>query len=90
MQFLDNLKIFLNDFAPSPHPFWASLVALMVKNLFSKQENRFNPWMGKITWRMEWLATPVFLPGEFHGQRSLAGYSIWGNKELDVTEHTPT
>ena len=32
------------------------------------------------------LPTPVFLPGEFHGQRSLAGYSSWGHKELDMTE----
>ena len=31
----------------------------------------FNPWVGKITWRREWQPTPVFLPGEFHGQRSL-------------------
>ena len=31
---------------------------------------------------------PVFLPREFHGQRSLAGYSPWGHKELDATEHT--
>ena len=35
----------------------------------------FNPWVGKILWRKEWLPTPVFLPGEFHGQRNLAGYS---------------
>ena len=33
-----------------------------------------------------WLPTPVFLPGEFHGQRSLAGYSPWGHKESDTTE----
>ena len=46
----------------------------------------FNPWDGKISWRMEWLPTPVFLPGEFHRQRSLAGYSPWGCKELDTTE----
>ena len=32
--------------------------------------------------------TPVFLPGESHGQQSLAGYNPWGNKELDMTEHT--
>ena len=37
-------------------------------------------------WRRKWQPTPVFLPGEFHGQRSLAGYSPWGHKELDVTE----
>ena len=44
------------------------------------------PWVGKIPWRREWLPTPVFLPGEFHGQRSLAGYSPWGCKELDTSE----
>ena len=42
---------------------------------------KFNPWVGKITWRREWLPTPVSLPGEFHGQRSLAGYSSWAHKE---------
>ena len=41
--------------------------------------------VGKIPWRMEWLPTPVFLPTEFDGQRSLEGYSPWGRKELDVT-----
>ena len=40
----------------------------------------FDPWVGKIPWRREWLPTLVFLPGEFHGQRSLAGYSPWGCK----------
>ena len=34
-------------------------------------------------WRREWQLTPVFLPGEFYGQRSLAGYSPWGHKESD-------
>ena len=37
-------------------------------------------------WKREWQLTPVFLPGEFHGQRSWAGYSLWGRKELDTTE----
>ena len=37
-------------------------------------------------WRIQWLPTPVFLPGEFHRQRSLAGYSPWGRKQWDVTE----
>ena len=44
------------------------------------------PWVGKILWRREWLPTPVFLPGEFHRQRSLEGYSPWNPKELDTTE----
>ena len=38
----------------------------------------FDPWVQKIPWRRDWLPTPVFLPGEFHGQRSLVGYSPWG------------
>ena len=38
----------------------------------------FNPWVRKITWRREWQDTPVFLPGESHGQRSLAGYIVHG------------
>ena len=46
----------------------------------------FNPWVGKIPWRRKWQPTPVFLPGEFHGQRSLAGYSPPGHKESDATE----
>ena len=46
----------------------------------------FHPWVGKIPWRMEWLTPPVFLPGEFHGQRNLVGYSPGGRKELNMTE----
>ena len=62
---------------------------------FSRQEywNRlpfpasgFDPWVRKSSWRREWQPTPVFLPGEFHGQRSLVGCSLWGHKELDTTE----
>ena len=45
----------------------------------------FNPWVGKIPGRSKWLATSVFLPGEFHGQRNLAGYSPWGSQR-DTTE----
>ena len=47
---------------------------------------RFNPWVKKIPWRRKWQPTPVFLPGKFHGQRSLVGYSPWGCKESDKTE----
>ena len=49
---------------------------------------RFDPWVGKISWTREWQPTLVFLPGEFHGQRSLAGCIPWGCKESDTTEHT--
>ena len=54
-----------------PHP-WASLAAPTVKNLPAMKKTWFDPWVGKIPWRREWLPTPVFLPGEFHGQRSLS------------------
>ena len=45
-----------------------------------------DPWVRKSLWRREWPPTPVFQFGEFYGQRSLAGYSLWGPKELDTTE----
>jgi len=50
----------------------------VVKNLPWVQETkrcRFDPWVGKTPWRRAWQPTPVFLPGESHGQRSLVGYS---------------
>ena len=50
----------------------------------------FDPWVGKIPWRRKWQPTPVFLPGEPHGQRSLEGYSPWGHKESDTIEHLST
>ena len=46
----------------------------------------FNPWVRKIPRRREWQPTPVFLPGESHGQRNLVGYSPWSHKELDPTK----
>ena len=45
-----------------------------------------DPWVGKIPWSGERLPTPVFWPAEFHGQRSLAGYSPWGCRQSDMTE----
>ena len=75
---------------------WASLVARWLKKQTNKKNTTkpacqcrrhgFNPWVGKIPWRRKWQPTPVFLPGESHGQRSLACYSPWGHKELDTTE----
>ena len=46
---------------------------------------KFNPWVTKIPWRREWQPTPVFLPGESHGQRILVGYSAQGRKKSDTT-----
>ena len=60
----------------------ASLVAQVVKNLPAMQET----WVGKIPWRRKWQPTPVFLPGESHRQRSLAGCSPRSPKQADMTE----
>ena len=68
-----------------------SQVALVVKNLPANAGDMihgFNPWVGKIPWRRKWQPTPVFLPGDSHGQRSLVDYSPWGCKESDMTEAT--
>ena len=54
----------------------------------SRGKNQFDPWVEKIPWRRAWQPTPVFLPGEFHGQRSLVRYSSWDRKESDMTETT--
>ena len=54
----------------------ASPLALVVKNSIAKpgdKETRLHPWVGKIPWHKKWQHTIVFLPGEFHGQRSLVG-----------------
>ena len=52
----------------------------------ARWETGFDPWVGKIPWRRQGQPTPVFLPGESHGQRSLVGYSPRGRKESDTTE----
>ena len=61
-------------------------LAQMVKNLPAMWETGFDPWVGKISWRRKLQPTPVFLPREFHGQRSLVGYSTRGHKQLAMTE----
>ena len=71
------------------HNVLASLVAQKVKNLSTMQEMGrlgFDRQVRKIPWRREWLPIPVFLPEEFHGQRSLVGYSPWRCKKLDTTQ----
>ena len=69
----------------------------MVRSCFRSKEStcqcgrcRFNPWVRKIPWRRAWQPTPVFLSGESHGQRSLAGCSPWGCRESELTEQLST
>ena len=69
----------------------ASLVDQWVKNLPAMQEIQEMKVLSlgqKIPWKRAWQPTPVFLPGESHGQRSLSGYSQSGHKGLDTTEVT--
>ena len=68
-------------------------MVLVIKNLpvdtgDVRDRHGFDPLVGKILWRRAWQSTPGFLPGESHGQRSLADYSPWDLKESDMTEAT--
>ena len=81
-------------------PFWIETQYLSARASLEAQWSRIclyyrrhkrlgvDPWVGKIKWRRKRQPTPVFLPGESHGQRSLVGYSPWGHKKLDTTEAT--
>ena len=78
-----SLQMRMPKFA-SDHQKWASLVAQWQRICLQCRRHRLDPWV-KISWSRKWQPTPVFLPGESRGQRSLAGFSPWGSKELDMT-----
>ena len=59
----------------------------VVKNPPAMQEMWVPSLGGEDPWSRKWQPVPLFLPGKFHGQWSLAGYSPWGYKESDMTEH---
>ena len=54
------------------------------------RRHEFDPWVGKIPWRKKWQPTPVFLPGESHGQRSLAGYGLITRRSQRVRHNRVT
>ena len=70
----------------SPAYAWTSLVAETVKNLSAMRETWVQFLCQEDPLEKGMTPTLIFLPGEFHGQRSLAGYSLWGCKESDTTE----
>ena len=86
-------KMFLFIFICYSYRFWSLKtkivntvnVSLWITAKYSGRPG-FNPWVRKISWRRKWQPTPVFLPGESHGWKSLVGYSPRGCKELDTTE----
>ena len=61
-------------------PFWAFLVAQAIKNMPAMHETQVRSLSWEDPLRREWLPISVFLPGEFHGQKSLVGYSPWGRR----------
>ena len=83
LYFIDGISKYIYTYSST---FLDSLVAQTMKNLPTMQETRFDPWVRKIHWRREWLPTPVFMPGDYHGQRGLAGSSPYGHKESDMTD----
>ena len=86
------ISVSILDLNPGSMVPWASQVVLVVKNLPANEGNIRDvgsiPESGKIPWRRRWQPAPVFLPGESHGERNLAGYSPQGRKESDTTEAT--
>ena len=61
-------------------------MAQSIKNLPVIQDTQVQSPSWEDPWKREWQPTPVFLPRELHGQKSLVGSSPWGHKELDMTE----
>ena len=62
------------------------MVRWLLPTTFPPTTLLLDPWFGKIPLRREWQPTPECLPGEFHGQRSLAGYNLGGPIESVTTE----
>ena len=81
-----NPLMLFNDAELSTNCKRLSLVAQTIRICLQCRRLGFDPWVGMISWRKEWIPTLIFLPGKPHGQRNLVGYSPWGHKELDATE----
>ena len=89
------LSLFVCKMGNSEEMQQCALDSLAVKGLSSSSDSKASaciadlgsiPGLGRFPRRRKWQPTAVFLPEESHGQRSLAGYSPWGHKELDTTE----
>ena len=86
---------FISCFWETVHHLWwvsltvngISLVAQMVKNTSAMRDTWVWSLGWKDRWKREWLPIPIFLPGEFHGQRSLVGYHPWGRR-VWLTQNT--
>ena len=64
----------------------SSMLAQKLKNFPEMQETQVQTLGQEDPLEKQWLPTPLFFPGEFHEERNLSGYSLWGGKESDMTE----
>ena len=72
-------RIYQNTYTGFPG---GTVVKNLLANAGDTRDTGFHPWVRKVSWSRKWQLTPVFLPGKFHAQRILVGYSPWGLKEL--------
>ena len=79
------IRVFSNT-TVQKHQIFGTQLSLWWSICLQWGRSRFNPWVGKISWRRKWHPTPVFLLGKSHGWRSLVGYSPRGHKESDTIE----
>ena len=88
----ERIKLYVCMFFEKVWIYWASQVALVVKNLPAQcrrhKRRGLNPWVRKTPRRRVWQPTPVLFLENPHGPRNLEGYSPWGHKQLDRTEAT--
>ena len=81
-----DLNIFLQDDTKTDNRFPKIILSITTtKQMQIKNHNKIPLHIQKIPWRRKWQLTPVFLPGKFHGQRSLVGYSPGGHQKSDMT-----
>ena len=90
IEFLFSFLLFLIPSATSYCSFGSNSLQLFLeitqRTCLQCRRSKFDPWVGTIPWRREWQPTSVFLPREYHGQKSLVGNSPRGPKESDTTE----
>ena len=79
---MDLIPGFLEKYFTAPKVMMGFPGDSVVQNPPAMQEMCFDSSVRKIPWRRKWQTTPVFLPGESHGQRSLAAYSVWSHKRV--------
>ena len=72
---------------PLEHPRWLRSKESACQNAGDARDMGLTPWIRKIPWSRKYQPAAVFLPGKFHGQKSLAVFSTWDCKEPDMTKH---